>query len=116
MIKVRSPAFRPQASDANPFRDAKRFRLKAGLRNASPRRINVNRPNQRAPINRQNRSYDRTVQSGPGADDADSRAARDRRLRRTDRRIYESSAMAHRSHVMVFRDATSDMPPRLSHV
>src|SRR5215510_16482255 len=32
---VRSPAFRPQASDADPFRDAKRFRLKAGLRTAA---------------------------------------------------------------------------------
>ena len=31
---VRSPAFRPQASDADPLRDAKRFRLKAGLRTA----------------------------------------------------------------------------------
>src|SRR5262245_37192795 len=33
-VTVRSPAFRPQASDADPFRDAKRFRLKAGLRTA----------------------------------------------------------------------------------
>src|SRR5262249_56105171 len=32
---VRSPAFRPQASDADPFHDAKRFRLKAGLRTAA---------------------------------------------------------------------------------
>jgi hypothetical protein len=31
---VRSPAFRPQASDVDPFLDAKRFRLKAGLRTA----------------------------------------------------------------------------------
>src|SRR5215510_16072847 len=31
---VRSPAFRPQASDAATFRGAKRFRLKAGLRTA----------------------------------------------------------------------------------
>src|SRR5262245_21885285 len=29
---VRSPAFRPQAPDADPFCDTKRFRLKAGLR------------------------------------------------------------------------------------
>src|SRR5215475_7869947 len=34
---VRSPAFRPQASDADPFRDAKPFRLKAGLRKALTR-------------------------------------------------------------------------------
>src|SRR5215471_7627147 len=33
---VSSPAFRPQASDADPLRDAKRFRLKAGLRTALP--------------------------------------------------------------------------------
>jgi hypothetical protein len=31
---ARSPAFRPQEPDAHPFRDAKRFRLKAGLRTA----------------------------------------------------------------------------------
>src|SRR5262245_51056962 len=29
-----SPAFRPQASAADPFRDAKRLRLKAGLQTA----------------------------------------------------------------------------------
>src|SRR5262247_2403203 len=32
--QFRSPAFRPQASDADPFRDVKLFRLKAGLQTA----------------------------------------------------------------------------------
>src|SRR5262249_24042023 len=32
---VRSPAFRPQASDADPFRDAKRLRPKGGTTNCA---------------------------------------------------------------------------------
>src|SRR5215510_2112040 len=35
---VRSPAFRRKRSDADPFHDAKRFRLKAGLRTDFRRR------------------------------------------------------------------------------
>src|SRR5262249_12729682 len=40
---VRSPAFRPQASDADPFRDAKPFRLKAGLRTDFPQEIDMSK-------------------------------------------------------------------------
>src|SRR5262245_62775703 len=36
---VRSPAFRPQALDTDPFRYTKRFRLKAGLRTVSIDRV-----------------------------------------------------------------------------
>src|SRR5215510_3598114 len=116
MKTVRSPAFSRNRNTQIHSVTPDACGLKAGLRTDSPRRKNVDRPNQRAPINRQNRGYDRTIQSGSGADDADRRAARNRRLRRADRRIYEPPAMAHRSHVMVFRDAASDLPPGLSRI
>ena len=58
----------------------------------------------------------RAVPRGACADDADRRPARDRRLRDSNGGIHESATLAHRPHVLVFRNATADLPAGLPDV